>query len=174
MPYAGAGAGLGGRPGGYETQAPSSSFEPVFGGARGTETVAGRRPYPPGFDPEPFLRQARSQFNRLQAAYDAGDRAALADVMTPELFADVEQDLDTRKSQVPTEVVSLDAEIVDVSTEGGRHWASVRFRGLLREDGEALAKPFDEMWNLVKPVDGSSGWLLAGIRQLDEAPAGHA
>ena len=28
-----------------------------------------------------------------------------------------------------------------------------------------MPKAFDEMWNLVKPVDGSSGWLLAGIQQ---------
>ena len=26
-------------------------------------------------------------------------------------------------------------------------------------------RTFDEIWNLVKPVDGSSGWLLAGIQQ---------
>jgi predicted lipid-binding transport protein (Tim44 family) len=42
---------------------------------------------------------------------------------------------------------------------------SVRFTGLLREDGTVLPKDFDEIWNLVKPVDGSSGWLLAGIQQ---------
>ena len=25
---------------------------------------------------------------------------------------------------------------------------------------------FEEIWNLVKPVDGSSGWQLAGIQQM--------
>ena len=25
---------------------------------------------------------------------------------------------------------------------------------------------FTEVWNLVKPADGSSGWLLAGIQQM--------
>jgi predicted lipid-binding transport protein (Tim44 family) len=178
MPYAGAGAGLGQRPGGYETQVPPASnsrFEPLVGGAGSTPSAdASRGRYPPGFDPAPFLKQARLQFNQLQAAYDAGDRAMLADVMTPELFAEVSQDLDARRSHVPTEVVALNPELVEVTTEGDQHWASVRFRGLIREDGGPLPKPFDEMWNLVKPADGSSGWQLAGIRQLDSEPMGHA
>ena len=186
MPYAGAGAGLGGRAGGYETQAPpapvTSTFEPVFGAPRKepslTPSPEWSKPAPPrfpaGFDPEPFLRQASVQFNRLQAAYSAGDRATLAEVMTPELFADIALELETHPNPSSTEIVALDPEMVDVTTENGQHWASVRFRGLLREAGETLPKPIDEMWNLVKPVDGSSGWLLAGIRQIDEAPVGHA
>jgi predicted lipid-binding transport protein (Tim44 family) len=36
---------------------------------------------------------------------------------------------------------------------------------MLREDGELLQNAFDEVWHLTKPVDGSSGWLLAGIQQ---------
>ncbi|HVE51197.1 MAG TPA: Tim44-like domain-containing protein [Casimicrobiaceae bacterium] len=130
--------------------------------------------YPAGFDPVPFLEQARQQFIRLQGAYDRGDRAALADVMTPDLFADVTRELDARGGHVATEVVALNPEIAEVTTEGDRHWASVRFRGLLREDGAPFPKPLDELWNLTKPADGSSGWLLAGIRQLDEVPPGHA
>ena len=64
--------------------------------------------------------------------------------MTPELFAEVTTDLDARASHVPTEVVSLYPELLEVTTEGNEHWASVRFRGLLREDGGASPKPFDE------------------------------
>ncbi len=56
--------------------------------------------------------------------------------------------------------------MLDVSEEGDKYWASVRFTGLMREDGEPLAKSVDEIWNLTKPVNGSSGWLLAGIAQL--------
>ncbi len=111
---------------------------------------------------------------RLQSAYDRGDRLLLADVMTPELFAELERDLPAHAVHQPTEIVALSADVVDVATEGPRHWASVRFRGLLREDGEPMPKPFDEMWNLTKPADGSSGWLLAGIQQLEPAIAGHA
>jgi predicted lipid-binding transport protein (Tim44 family) len=172
-PYARAGN-VNARMSGFEPAASGNDAraEPVFGSRPAVPPAAVR--YPPGFDAPGFLEQARKQFNRLQAAYDAGDRELLSDVMTPELYAEVARDLDDRRSHIPTEVIALNPEIVDVTTEGGNHWASVRFRGLLREDGSPSPKPFDEMWNLVKPADGSSGWQLAGIRQLDEAPVGHA
>ena len=150
--------------------------EPVFGGASARRDPAPAAPaaaprVPPGFAVEPFIRQARVQFARVQDAYDKGDRGALADVMTPELFAEVAHDLDARASHAATEVVALNAELLEVVTEGDRHWASVRFRGLVREDGEPMPKPLDEIWNLAKPADGSSGWLLAGIQQPDQQPA---
>jgi predicted lipid-binding transport protein (Tim44 family) len=35
----------------------------------------------------------------------------------------------------------------------------------MREGTGATPAPFDEVWNLSKPVDGKTGWLLAGIQQ---------
>ena len=123
---------------------------------------------PSDFDTERFLAQARIGFNELQAAFDKADRRALADMMTPEMYDEVLRDLETRPNQHPTEVVKLDAQLTEVTTEGDRHWASVRFSGMLREDGNPLPTTFDEVWHLTKPVDGSHGWLLAGIRQIQE------
>jgi len=62
-------------------------------------------------------------------------------------------------------VVTLNAALLELVTEGGLHWASVRFSGSIREQAGAPAGPFEEIWNLQKPADGSSGWLLAGIQQ---------
>jgi predicted lipid-binding transport protein (Tim44 family) len=36
----------------------------------------------------------------------------------------------------------------------------------VRETADTEAVGFEEVWNLVKPIDGSSGWLLAGIQQM--------
>jgi predicted lipid-binding transport protein (Tim44 family) len=36
----------------------------------------------------------------------------------------------------------------------------------MRENNQAVATPFEEVWNLSKPVEGRGGWLLAGIQQL--------
>ena len=139
--------------------------EPVMGSAWGSGNVAQDRRYPPGFDPAPFVAQAKQQFRRLQAAYDRGDRALLADVTTPEMQAEIMRDLEARRSDGPTEVITLDADVVEVVHEGDRYVASVRFYGMLREDGQPTTQSFDEMWHLVKPVNGSTGWLLAGIQQ---------
>lgn len=141
-----------------------SAREPAIDPAWGSPAAAAR-PYPQGFDPAPFLAQAKQQFRRLQAAYDQGDRALLADVTTPEMYSEVGRELAARTAHVQTEVVALDADIAEVVQEGDRHVASVRFHGTLREDGSAAPQPFEELWHLVKPVDDSSGWLLAGIQQ---------
>jgi predicted lipid-binding transport protein (Tim44 family) len=147
----------------------AEKFEPVFGGAAAQPAIAAPAPrFPPGFDPVPFVEQAKVQFRKLQSAYDAADRKALAEVLTPEMFTQISGEIAARGTQIPTEVMRLDAEVLEASTEGDRHWISVEFKGLLREDGSVLPKEFDEIWNLSKPVDGSTGWLLAGIQQLNE------
>ena len=143
------------------THSAGAAIAPAWGTAAG---AAGR--YPPGFEPAPFVAQAKEQFRRLQAAYDRGDAAMLADVTTPAMLAEIRRDLAARATQTPTEIVALDAEVLEVQREGAQYAASLRFHGSLREDGAATPQAFEEVWNLVKPVDGSSGWLLAGIQQF--------
>jgi predicted lipid-binding transport protein (Tim44 family) len=125
-----------------------------------------RKPLPEGFDAEGFAKEAKRQYVEIQRSYDNADREALSSVMTAEMNAEIGREIDERGTHHPTEIVTLDAEVLDVTTEGNKYWASVRFTGLLREDGEPLPKSVDEIWNLTKPVNGSSGWLLAGISQL--------
>ena len=43
---------------------------------------------------------------------------------------------------------------------------SVRFSGLIREDGASEPQPFAEIWHLEKPMRGSTGWLVSGIQQV--------
>jgi predicted lipid-binding transport protein (Tim44 family) len=122
---------------------------------------------PAGFDVAGFEKGAKAQFVRLQAAFDKGEAATLKDMLTNEMFAEVDRELKARGAQAhPTEIVTLNAEVIEVTTESDGHWASVRFHGLIREDGSEQAESFDEVWNLNKPIDGSAGWLLAGIQQL--------
>ncbi len=171
MQYAGASPGSGVSANHDALRAPPGSSEariepalaaepatPVFGVAR--------KPLPQGFDAEGFAKEAKRQYIQIQHSYDSADRAALASVMTSEMNAEIGRELDQRGPHHPTEIVTLDADVLDVATEGDKYWASVRFTGLLREDGEPLPKSVDEVWNLTKPVRGGSGWLLAGISQL--------
>lgn len=143
---------------------PAPRLEPVIGSAMPPKSSG--RSLPAGFDAATFVKHAKQQFVRLQAAHGAGDRKLLTEVLTPEMYAEIGRDLDTRFGRSGTEVVNVDAEVLEVETEGDRHWASVRFTGELREDDSPGTTHFDEVWNLTKPVDGSSGWLLAGIQQL--------
>jgi predicted lipid-binding transport protein (Tim44 family) len=125
-----------------------------------------RASVPAGFDADAFLRQAKRNFLVLQEANDRGDVAALRDVTTTRMFDALADDVRARAgSGQHTDVVSLDADLLEVVTEGPLHWGSVRFHGTIREDPRALPAGFEEIWHLQKPVDGSSGWVLAGIQQ---------
>ena len=55
--------------------------------------------------------------------------------------------------------------MLDVAEEGGLYVVSVRFSGLIRESEGADPQPFSEIWHLEKPMNGRSGWLVAGIQQ---------
>jgi predicted lipid-binding transport protein (Tim44 family) len=122
---------------------------------------------PSGFDAQAFLNGAKRNFLKLQAANDAGDLDEIREFTTDELFEAVRAEvLASGAARQATDVASLQADLLEVATEGDRHWASVRFSGLVRETEAGALAPFEEVWNLVKPVDGSSGWLLAGIQQM--------
>ena len=122
---------------------------------------------PAGFDTAAFERIAKTLFIRLQAANDAGDLNDLRAFTTPELFAAIRLDLQDRGTKAQrTDVVKIDAEVLDVATENGQQVVSVRFHGLIREDVDAAAEPFDEVWHVVRPVDGSRNWAIAGIQQM--------
>ena len=65
-----------------------------------------------------------------------------------------------------TDVVTIEAEVLEVVEEPTRYIVSVRFAGLVREEKNAPAAVINEVWHLVKPREGNGGWLLAGIQQL--------
>jgi predicted lipid-binding transport protein (Tim44 family) len=119
------------------------------------------------FDAPAFLRVAKLNFVRLQAANDARNLDDIREFTTPEMFAEVKLQIDERgPTTQQTDVVQLDAELIEAVTEGKQHVASVRFSGLLREEADAAATPFDEVWVLTKPVTGERGWVIAGIQQV--------
>ena len=152
LQYAGAGA-----PGAQ------SNISTGFGG--GAPAALADR-YPPGFDAEQFAHHAKLNFTRLQAANDKRDLSTMRDFMTAELYAQVVADLNAHgDAQEQTDVVTLNAEVLEVVTEGGNYVASVRFSGMIRERADSAAEPFSEVWHLEKPLSGGTGWLICGIQQ---------
>lgn len=122
---------------------------------------------PAGFDSDGFVRVAKLNFIRLQAANDTGDLADIREFVSPELYAEIKMQLDERGIVAQqTDVLTLNAELLEVVSEGARHIASVQFSGMLRETAGAAATPFAEVWHLTKPVTGNQGWTIAGIQQI--------
>jgi predicted lipid-binding transport protein (Tim44 family) len=155
----------------YAGASPGNAFPaPPASFGSGQATPAAATPsalvLPAGFDSSAFERVAKLIFIRMQAANDKADLEDLRQFATPEMFAVFKLDLqDRRDAPQQTDVVQLDAQVLDFAHEESRHIVSVRFHGLIREEKDGAATPFDEVWHLVKPADGSREWAIAGIAQ---------
>jgi predicted lipid-binding transport protein (Tim44 family) len=122
---------------------------------------------PAGFDVAGFLRGAKLNYMKLQIANDRGDLAELREFTSDDLFEELKKDVQQRgNAKQQTDVLALNADLLEVVTEGDKHWASVRFSGTVRESPSESPTGFEEVWNLAKPVNGSQGWQLAGIQQM--------
>ena len=60
----------------------------------------------------------------------------------------------------------LEAKLLGVEDTAAEYMASVEFSGMIGEDASAGPGPFREVWNMTKPKDGRSGWLVAGVQAL--------
>lgn len=157
--------------------APAAQFAGMPRGAMGSDAAtfdaspaassgSAVRAFPPGFDADAFAREAKLNFIRLQAAFDAGNVDDLRAFTSPEVFAEISMQLAERNdAEQMTDVTALDAEVLEAVEEGSRHIVSVRFSGLVRETAGEEAKPLDEIWHLARPANGQGGWIIAGIQQ---------
>lgn len=160
MQYAGAG---------NPAMTPVPSAAPLSGSAApaAAAATAAALNIPADFDADGFVRIAKLNFVRLQAANDAKNLDDIREFVAPEMYAEIKMQMDERGSAPQlTDVVTLNAELLEVVTEPTRHIASVHFSGMIRETAGAAAVPFNEVWNLSKPTEGGKGWVVAGIQQL--------
>ena len=138
----------------------------LAGGAEERSVASVTSRSPAGFNSAEFVRHARLNFVRLQEAHDRRDLSTMRDFLAPEVYREIEADIRAGGDSADrTEVLTLEADVHDVIEEGGSYIVSVRFSGLIREAADRGAEPFSEIWHLEKPLDGSSGWLVAGIQQ---------
>lgn len=120
---------------------------------------------PANFDSFSFLREAKVQFMRLQAAYDGKDLVDLRKFTSPEVFAEIQLQLQDRGAEEnQTEVVSLDSELLEATsvTEGTE--ATVKFSGMIKEVVNQPAAPFEELWHFRKSGT-QQNWLVVGVQQ---------
>ncbi len=126
---------------------------------------------PAGFDAEGFLKACKTNFVTLQDAWDRSDIPALRAMMTDEMLDQIKAQLSERESHTggivnKTDVVMLNAQLLGIEELSDSYMASVEFSGMIREDASAGASPFREVWNMTKPRNGGSGWLVAGVQAL--------
>lgn len=118
---------------------------------------------PPNFNKDNFLRESKTSFVRLQAAYDMKNLTDLQSFTTNEVFSEISMQLNERgEAENKTIVTKIDADLIGISQEPNGFVASVRFTGMISEDNHP-AEPFNEIWHFEQSNNGK--WLVAGIEQ---------
>lgn len=171
--YQGAGAGPGQAGTGPFRQPGRNPVGGMAGGGAAGAAAAAPASVPPGFDVDQFVRAAQGQFTRLQGAFDTGRVDELREFTSPQMFSELQRELAERGGRAQTtEILTLNARFLGVEQVGGpngQELAAVHFTGLLRESPNEPAQSIDEVWNFTRPLNRSSGWVLAGIQQEDGA-----
>jgi predicted lipid-binding transport protein (Tim44 family) len=140
-----------------------------IGSSIGLASVRGRS-IPADFDTVSFANNAKANFLSLQTANDSGNMEYIRQLTTPELFSQIQEDFAGRDAETQrNNVQSLNAEVIEVAEDTDRYLVSVRFSGVIRDSSGEPDESFDEIWHLVKPLQGNSGWLLSGIQQTSES-----
>lgn len=147
----------------YKVSMPSGGS--MIGSSLGASPTYTER-LPADFDAAAFERNAKVNFIRLQAANDAGNLDDIRQFTTPEMFAELKMELAERGDVAQKhDVVSIQAEVVEVEEGAERYVVSVRFTGVMRDGSAQPDESFDEIWHLMKPRQGNTGWVLSGIQQ---------
>lgn len=153
-------------------QPPPASGVRIGSGLPGqADPLAGSQTWgvPAGFDTQGFLNAAKRNFVTLQGAWDRADMSTLRSMMTDEMLGEVRRQMAEREPQATaqsTQVEMLEAQLLGIEELATEYMASVEFSGMIREEPSAGPAPFREVWNMVKPKDGSAGWLVAGVQAL--------
>ncbi|MDI1307930.1 MAG: Tim44-like domain-containing protein [Methylotenera sp.] len=123
---------------------------------------------PASFPVDSFIRSAKASFIRLQAANDNKDSNDIREYTTPEVFAEITMQMQERGNTLQkTDVIDINAELLEVIDDAVFSVASVRFTGQLRENNES-PENIDEVWIIQKHLhDENAKWLLAGIQQTN-------
>lgn len=118
---------------------------------------------PASFDTETFLKGAKSLYIRLQEAWDERDLDDIAQFTAPSIFTEIQKQFKEDPTPSKTEILLIEATVIEVKQVGDEEQVSVLFDVDMREDNESgHAK---EIWNFTK-VAQSGSWKLDGIQQL--------
>jgi predicted lipid-binding transport protein (Tim44 family) len=147
--------------------APEYASQPFMTGSAPASSVSITGNIPADFPVDAFLRSAKTSFIRLQDANDRKDFNDIREYTTPEMFAEISMQIRERDNSVQkTDVISINAVLLEVAHEGDFAIASVRMSGQLRENNGA-PDSFDEIWHVQKNLkDENAVWLLSGIQQI--------
>lgn len=123
---------------------------------------------PAGLDEAEFLAGAKALYSRLQASWDRRDLEDIRGFTSPEVFAEISRQAKEDPAPCKTDILMVEARVVEAGTQGTQTVISVLYDVLLREDrSDTQPKQVREVWHIRRDESVSNPqWTLEGIQQL--------
>jgi len=136
---------------------------------RAGQSVVSAPSMPADFDAVSFLSGAKAAYGHLQAAWDSGDLSELRALTTDKVFSELQDQIKQREGENKTELLKVEAELLEVRDVGSDREATVLFDAILRESAGNRPTPVREIWHFVRSKSSKQPtWFLDGIQQMDD------
>lgn len=124
---------------------------------------------PAGFDLELFLSDVKTRYMNLQQAWDGRDFSQIRVLTTDKVFAEIQEQLKGSSQPNETDVLELNADLLEIRELNNEFEAAVLFDSRIQEDANTPANQVLEIWHFVKAKSGfNTNWLLDGIQQVED------
>ncbi len=158
---------------GYDRRPASAGFNTdIMSGKTGGRIPVGPEvpTMPADFEAAAFLEGAKSAYRMMQNAWDAGDLADLRGLTTDKVFAELQDQLRARgDARNQTDLLKVEAEVLEVRDVGQYREVAVLFDVLMRETPDACPGQVREVWHFTRSRNSRQPtWFLDGIQQMQE------
>ena len=135
-------------------------------GAAGASRSSDYRPSsaserPAGFNESEFITGAKRAYRLLQESWDRGDLTNIRTLTTDAVYREIERQFNERHGENRTEILKLNAELLEVQEAKGQWEVAVLFDARLREIDEtsesSRRRPHEvqEVWHFVRQADSN-------------------
>lgn len=160
---------------GYEASTDRAGFDTDILSRKGGAPASGfDRPsapvFPADFDAAAFLNGAKAAYAMMQKAWDDGDLAELRALTTDKVFGELQDQIRARGGVANyTELLKVEAEVLEVQDAGPNREAAVLFDVLLREAPGSAPTQVRELWHFTRARSSRQPtWFLDGIQQVED------
>jgi predicted lipid-binding transport protein (Tim44 family) len=154
---------------GLDSQETWGSAASGFGSAQGMPVAAEEVKIPQDFDQEDFMKGAKAVYTRLQHSWDNRDLEDIRHFTSKEVWEEINLQAQEDPHPGKTEILRVNARLLEVISSNSHTVASVLFDVLMRESKEEdTAMEVREIWHFSKEDnDPKSFWVLEGLQQVE-------
>ncbi len=147
--------------------AQGSAWDQLRSGPQGGGTVSYQSNIPAGFDVDNFLKGAKMAYTRMQASWDKRDLEDISHFATDAIMRELQRQMAEDPNPGRTQIVMLNATLVNVEEFGSQDRAQVYFDALLIEDPrQTQPSNARELWTFVREHQ-SGNWKFDGLQQIE-------